>query len=367
MGFWLCCCWAALWTVVSAGPPPQRPYVLRQNKASFEQAKAACSPGVLTSVTDHQEVQQICDLINAQTEVSVWVGLMKFKNECTTSLGPLRGFRWLDGSGLGSQVVEWLEQPVSTCTEVLCAVLRRCTFQAQVKLGLVAVSCKDQHQFICKQTGGPPYRRQTTVTPTAPEPSTPPARLKPDPETSPPGLPTPGPETEPGSGCQHSPTKEIRSFMLDPNNSTRITVECWSDVTLALVCSGRPAAWRLLDGSPADFGSICQVCDLGFHKDGSGHCVDVDECSGAPCRSAEDCLNTKGSYRCVCANHTHNATCDDAGGVQDSWSAAGILVPVLVVVSVLLVVVAVAIKCCLRRREKKRRREEAAMKMKEAT
>lgn len=364
--------------VISANSSLQTLYILNQARTSFEQAKATCSPGVLTTLTTEQELQQINEHLSTLTQdkVTAWVGLMKFKNECTTLMEPLRGFRWLDGSSPVSQVVGWLEEPLSTCTEVLCAVLRR---RSKGELGLIAVSCKDRYQFICKQTGRPPQSRQTTMTPTEPEPTTRPVTLKPDPVTSWPSLPAPapGPETEPSAtsgndpdSCQLPTIPENRSLKLDSSNNSRIQVECWSNIKLDLFCLGRPAVWRMLDGSLADFSSICRSCDLGFQKDDSGHCIDIDECLNGPCRSTEKCLNTDGSYRCICANHTHNATCNDPGMTEDNQSLAGILVPVLVAVAVLLVLlvlIAVVVKCCLMRREKKHAREEAEMKMKEAT
>lgn len=49
-------------------------------------------------------------------------------------------------------------------------------------------------------------------------------------------------------------------------------------------------------------GSYRCICDVGFHTDVSGHrCVDVDECAqdDKPCEFK--CDNTEGSFRCSCA------------------------------------------------------------------
>lgn len=177
--------------------------------------------------------------------------------------------------------------------------------------------------------------------------------------------------------CQHPHIPSARSLILDPDNSSRILVECWSSVQLELRCLGRPAVWRLMDDSPANFTTICDPCEDGFQKDTSGNCVDVDECGGggAPCRHT--CLNTAGSYRCVCSdeNGKHrdedSPVCTDTAVTGDSSSLSGILIPVLVAVSalvVLVVLVAVTVKCSLMRRSKRRaikKAEKMAMKSKD--
>ncbi|XP_044135564.1 fibrillin-1 [Bufo gargarizans] len=46
-------------------------------------------------------------------------------------------------------------------------------------------------------------------------------------------------------------------------------------------------------------GSYRCECNKGFHLDGRGECIDVDECERNPCLHAE-CVNTQGSYICQC-------------------------------------------------------------------
>lgn len=138
-------------------------------------------------------------------------------------------------------------------------------------------------------------------------------------------------------------------------------MECWSTDPVELRCSGRPAVWRLLDDSPANFSNVCLSCGNGFRKDASGHCVDVDECGGssAPCRHT--CLNTEGSYRCFCSDDNGKQHNEDSPACADT-TTSGPLVPVLAAVAalvVLLLVGAVTVKCCLMRKSKKAARKEA--------
>ncbi|KAL3049702.1 hypothetical protein OYC64_009036 [Pagothenia borchgrevinki] len=176
--------------------------------------------------------------------------------------------------------------------------------------------------------------------------------LKPDSGTEPDLKSDSGTEPDP---CPWPPILGTRSLRED--NSTRVLAECWSGLQLDLVCSGRPPAWRLTDGSVANQSTACQPCEPGFIRTGSGDCEDIDECSGGagPCRTS--CLNTPGSYRCFCI--------DDAGErhAEDSPVCAptlGFLLPLLVAMAalvVLVVVVAVTVALCMRRKRAMKNKE----------
>lgn len=49
-------------------------------------------------------------------------------------------------------------------------------------------------------------------------------------------------------------------------------------------------------------GSYQCGCDIGYEKsnDGSNDCIDIDECSVAPCHTRASCNNTMGSFTCNC-------------------------------------------------------------------
>uniref|UniRef100_A0A8D3EE86 Uncharacterized protein n=1 Tax=Scophthalmus maximus TaxID=52904 RepID=A0A8D3EE86_SCOMX len=299
---------------------------------SFDRASEVCSPGVLATLATEQEVADVLRLVSRslppQNEFSFWVGLKKPKNKCVVPTLPLRGFRWTEDDSEESQVILWAKEPQDTCTTVRCAALQGRVHGSTVqRWGLVPVTCRNTsvHQFICKL-------RDRRMGPTSEDRVTPDTPAAPEPVTEPPGL----------------------------------QVECWSTVQLELHCRGRPAAWHLLDDSLANFTSVCQLCSDGFTKDVSANCVDIDECSGAPCRRT--CVNTEGSFRCVCSDE--NGKQHDEGSAACSLTVtvddAGVLVPVLVAVAVLVVlvvVVAVTVKCCLIRRTKRRAVKKKSEKM----
>lgn len=396
-----CSCWANLWISlfllrnICADPasPPQ--YTVHDAQVNFDQATKDCSPGVLTTLATVQEynhvLKLVSEVVSSGSNVTFWVGLKKPKNMCVVSTLPLRGFKWTEDGSDASQQVNWAEEPQKTCTNVRCAALMGVSDGLTVtKWGLIPVSCKYEYKFICKLrdglTGQTPGGTEANITPAAPKTRL--ATPKPEPAMPESTFSTQGPEQEtgpellrpdasPGSGpalgsglCLRPRIIGARSLSLDPYNSTRIQVDCWSSVRLELHCWGRPAVWRLLDDSPANLTTICHPCNNGFQKDASANCVDINECSAAGgstlCRHT--CLNTEGSYRCICLdkNGKHHeegsSACADSVTVEDSSLLSGVLVPVLIAVAVLVVlVIVVMVTCCLRRRSKKRAVRKMAM------
>ncbi|XP_040916350.1 C-type lectin domain family 14 member A [Toxotes jaculatrix] len=373
MALWFSSCWIYLWIIVlprivsadSASPPH---YSIHRTHVSFDQAMEGCSPGVLTTLATEQEVANVLRLISEtalpQNEFTFWVGLRKAKNECVVTTLPLRGFKWLEDGSEESQVSRWVKEPADTCTTTRCAVLKgELDGLTVTSWGLIPVTCKNTYQFICKLRHE--QRRQTfkdiksTIEPVTLEPPTETnltRKTKPELQGPDPG---PGSKPEPGwHSCQPLRMPEARFLIPDPDNSSRIRVECWSSVQLEIHCWGQPAAWRLLNDSPVNFTTVCQPCSDGFQKDAFGNCVDIDECSvSAAC--SHTCLNTEGSYRCICSDK--NGDHHDEGSLactvmaDDRGSLSGILVPVLVSVVALVVLVmfvVVMVKCCLMRRSK---------------
>lgn len=217
---------------------------------------------------------------------------------------------------------------------------------------------------------------------TAPEGQDPPVSDFPTPifVTSEPKHPTPQPEDElktdlglkpnprPPSGsmsCANPVINGSRILIPDPDNSSRMGVDCFSGVRLELFCLD--AIWWLLD-APINTSSACSPCHAGFRKDIYGNCVDVDECVVGPSPCRHTCLNTEGSFRCFCSDS--NGKPHQEGSPECKDDLSGILLLVLVPVGVLVVLVVcivVLVKCYLMRRSKKRaikKAEKMAMKNK---
>ncbi|XP_077420837.1 C-type lectin domain family 14 member A [Vanacampus margaritifer] len=203
-----------------------------------------------------------------------------------------------------------------------------------------------------------PERKPHTPTPPTPEAAGPelvgPESTRPGPDEAGSDI---GPESGSGS-CPHPVVAGARFLTLDPDNSSRIQVDCWSKVRVDLHCWAPAAGWRLPGGAPANLSSVCTPCGAGFRKDTSGECADVDECSG-PHGCPRQCVNTAGSFTCVCGEDgtACKPTESDAPG-----PFSGVLVPALVGAAVVLLVLAliagVTIWCCLRQRNKKKEAEQ---------
>ncbi|XP_068194265.1 C-type lectin domain family 14 member A [Antennarius striatus] len=401
MESWFYSCWivSVLLGNISTEPVKSPSYVIHSTPANFDQAMRECSPGVVTTLATVQELTDIFLLISSsisplnQKEFSFWVGLRKVKNECVVPTLPLKGFKWVEDGSEETQVSRWMEEPKPTCITVRCAVLKgEVTGSSVIRWGLSSVTCKNRYKFICKHRDPQSHPPQGATPAPEPQPSTPkPRKAEPEPTTPEPERPTREPPTTPletGPDASHDPEPAAksdsckrptiagaRSLSLDPGNSSSIQVECWSSVRLELRCWGRPAVWRLLDESPANLTSVCQPCDPGFQKDVYGRCEDIDECGEGGASCGELCLNTPGSYRCVCVDHNgkrhDNDSCSDAPIQENINWMSDIMTLVLIVVAVLVVLavlVGVIVKCCLMRRSKKRamrKAEKMAMKSKD--
>ncbi|KAM4624982.1 C-type lectin domain family 14 member A [Polymixia lowei] len=381
-------------------------YSLHLDQVTFDRALEKCSAqGFLTTLASSKEVSDILKLVSSklsgtQGDFTFWVGLRKAQDQCVVPHLPLRGYKWiLDGSERSEGNYYWMVEPQWTCTEILCAALSgKFNGSSVTSWGLVPSTCKKGFSFICKQRD---KHSRLTPTPTpnlnpdhnlntlAPEKPTDRGTTQPQPETT--LEPQPELQPEPGSRLCHPPfIPGARSLIADPNNPNRMTLECWSGAMLKLVCSrGR---WELYNSS-INPDAICPKCREGYKRDASGNCVDIDECIDTPCRHT--CINTEGSYHCVCydqqGNHhsqgssacvppegravfTSNspdllqppaisspdsspAPTQDSDVTKEDSTHAGVLMPVLIAVMglvVLVVLVVIMVKCCLMRRSKKR-------------
>nr|XP_061837696.1 C-type lectin domain family 14 member A [Nerophis lumbriciformis] len=396
--------WVTWVTSVSTGSEPEALYELHQSEVPFERAQEECRPHQLATFATQQELAQILHVLSSSdlqlAQRLFWVGLRKAKNQCVVPSLPLRGFRWTSDGRAEVHQSQWVEEPEHTCTSVRCAALLTQQDRSTVtKWGLISLSCKTRNSFICKlasrradpestgqkvlEPATPEHAQAEKNKPAEPEKSTPepaepetpvPKLAEPErtgPETSAPKLDEPVStdpgQTAPATGepkpAEPEPTKptkdqDIKSgsrqcpwpvvpgarfLSLDPAESSRIQVDCWSLVQLDLYCLGPPAIWRLPNGAAANLSSVCTPCGPGFLKNDSGECVDVDECVGAhECSHA--CINTVGSYACECTDRGGRQNPEDSAACAPTETGtagpfSGVLVPVLVALAALVVLV----------------------------
>lgn len=378
------CCWIWTWSILSGCVWATAPrYSVHNQPTSFDDANRACSPGTLTTLATEEELNAVLSLISQnkdQDQFNFWIGLRKVRGNCTIPLAPLRGFRWIQGDSEESEVSRWAEEPESTCLIDRCVALRvRLKGMLVADWGMVPVKCKSKYQYICKTMGEletptaatpksgpePPPKELPTTEPARPEPEqeaqNPAVTQEPPgsgtqtllplyPNTKPnPGLvneagpdqgsgpgpgPAPGPDRIDPPVCKKPHVPRARFLSMDKEHPLKLLVECWRHQQVQLLCSGQPPSWHLLNGSPANFSSMCQRCGHGFQPDEEGNCVDVDECKGNGGGSAlcsHSCDNTPGSYRCTCLDQNGQPQEDPAlcSGSGTLGSRCPLLLPLL--------------------------------------
>ncbi|XP_075993423.1 C-type lectin domain family 14 member A [Genypterus blacodes] len=376
-----------LFGIVSSSPETEANYVVHLGDLKFDDALQKCTPGVLTTLTTRQEaadvMKKISSMLRSEHKSFIfWVGLRLPRSECVVSDLPLKGFKWLQHDSQEAEFIHWNVEPEPTCMPRCVALAGDFDGSTVTRWGLISTTCKTNFPYICKQRDRQDKDElliERGTVPTSPQPAR---------------QPEPKPSQDPGTtlglnlGCPHPDIPGSRSFSLDPGNSSRITVKCYSGILLELWCSGHHAVWRRGD-SPIDPDTVCQTCKDGYQKDAIGKCVDIDECSSsATCK--HDCLNTEGSYRCICYDKHRKSHSEGSMACEDitrrdlnltatpaltgalPWPTdnnhvdvpedghallSGVLMPVLIgllLLFMMVVVVAVVVKCCLKRHSKKR-------------
>lgn len=322
---------------------PEASYSIHLNKLSFEDAQNYCKPGgFLSDLRSEAEIVDIQKAIwekNNKTATSFWIGLKKIKGQCVDQNKPLKGFRWTATVSDYLQEIKWKDDPMSTCTDERCGLLLvEYSDSGMRNAGLGDSACKQKYPFICK--------RNFEVT------CPPPSILG---------------------------THDITTPLNDPHTRH---ITCGSGARFTLKCSHN-LSWNVEGDENSDVSQLCLECRIGYRRDDSGNCADVNECEPFnPCKHT--CVNTDGSYKCVCRNCGESTTPtmdlknndvhptgsnDDViqpHGVSRNETAveieeqdgdiSNIVVPVIIallIFVVLLVIVAAIVKGCMRRRSVK--------------
>lgn len=324
-------------------------YTVHLNKNSFTYAQNYCKPGsFLTDIPDKKEMDKILKTIwdkTNRTAASFWVGLKKDKGVCVKQDLPLKGFYWTVDNSTQSEASIWKSEPSHTCTDVRCGLLSVEYGNSGVtNSGFKDATCKQQHPFICK-------RKMETA-------------------------------------CRRPQIHDTKYIIDYPEDPYTCQVVCNSGANYTLTCS-HDLVWTIVGKENIDVFQLCLECKIGYRRDASGNCEDVNECEESDlCKHG--CKNTDGSYICDepklptthLKSHEYSHNDEDKSvqpqptvlsedvrmngtGVQIEESVgdiSNIIVPVIIallIFIVLVVIVAAIVKGCLRRRTIKRARRKA--------
>ncbi|XP_026868998.2 C-type lectin domain family 14 member A [Electrophorus electricus] len=337
-------------------------YTVRLETVSFENAQKSCKEedGFLTNMSNQSEISNILTAIRDkgnQTFDTFWIGLKKEKGVCVQSSNPLKGFYWTIDNSTTFMANKWKEDPKSTCTNVLCGKISVEYRDTNIRWGLTASHCKQKHPFICKHDGQNDLKL-----------------------------------------CTKPLIQGSHDIIKKNNDPHTLQITCNRN-TFTLTCSRSSQNWKLVGGTETDISKICLECHSGYRKNMNGNCEDINECEQHQI-CEHDCINTVGSYECVCRNDlcrttgimssfpspapttnsvahnqppitkwTSNSTAgSDIHSEGNTEGLSNILVPVIValLILVVLIVLLAAIARCFHVRRSKELRKRRAKTSKEA-
>lgn len=269
-------CFLTFLIVVFGIPDSTQFYSVNLDVYSFEEAQKLCaSDGSLANMPDQEETSKILKVIEDkgdQTSSSFWIGLKKERTQCVQENLPLRGFYWTVDNSTKFDLNKWKEEPSGTCTNALCGLLSvEYNGSTIANWGLAAKLCTKKVPFICKHKGS----SKNTACP-----------------------------SKPNIFGAHDITEKIS----DPYT---LWVSCTGTDIITLTCSRSTGEWKLVGGTEKDIHELCLECKNGFKKDKDGNCVDVDECK-QPNNCTFNCINTQGSYHCMCIDDMGNFHNEDS-------------------------------------------------------
>ncbi|XP_073673167.1 thrombomodulin-like [Garra rufa] len=296
-------------------------FVVHVDSASFDAAQLVCEEkgGHLMTVRSQKVSNVLSGLLNGASG-NFWLGLKHADNQCSNSKDGLKGFKWVTGDST-TQYVNW-KSDLATCSPL-------CVSVSPKVLKWTERPCNDRIEgYLCEfdNTGYcPPLSTDASVLyqtlygfranevlkeiPQFTIGTLLPLRTK---HICFEGnwLKAPWGCEVFGGGCDYKCVQNGQSyacvcqpgFELDnngvtcnkQNNDPCASAECehkCTPVGNAFACTCRPGFQLGADGKS------CEECKTGFHFEG-GVCVDIDECESAPCE--HDCINTEGSYHCLC-------------------------------------------------------------------
>lgn len=306
-------------------------FTLHHNELSFEKAQQDCevNGGNLMTLRNRNEESKLLELIRTHggKRLKIWIGLKRNKVECMLDIKTLKGFKWVSGEE-DSQYSNWKKEPTSTCLE-------RCvkadyTSSDPDQLKWTEAACKTSAVYACKF----PFtgmcnplsllgsEKVEYVAPFSSEP------LKSKIQLLPKGTfaviycgkqelgysvcndvnntynwSDPGPFCQlekqscgvSNGGCEHLCRQEADAARCLCKEGYELEEDGFS-CRLMDLCGPDSCEHRCVMG---ESGINCG-CPSGFElSENKYNCSDVDECRSEVCQDRV-CVNTAGSYRCVC-------------------------------------------------------------------
>lgn len=310
-------------------------FTLHTAGVRFEEARTNCKDdgGYLMTLRDRGEEDALRSLLSQirtrQGEtLKLWIGLKLHRGDCVIADAALRGFKWVSGEE-DSPYSNWGKDPRDTCTERCVSVTY--TSAGENVLKWADGSCKSNASYACKFyfkgmckalalsghghiTYTPPFSREPQRNGMKLFPLGTYAEISCANQESHYSLCNningayrwnePGPFCGAGThscainngGCEHvcrQVADEVSCFCKDGYDLDEDGLSC----TIRNACGSDTCEHLCV---MAESGFSCR-CPFGFRLDtNQRNCSDIDECQSQVCGS-DVCVNTKGSYRCVCA------------------------------------------------------------------
>ncbi|XP_028252255.1 complement component C1q receptor [Parambassis ranga] len=309
---------------------------LHMEKVTFGRAKQNCEDngGYLMTVRDRQEEDVLLSLLSlSQTPhqdnvLTFWIGLKLHKQDCVLPNKALKGFKWVSGEE-GSHYSNWKKDPVLTCTSERCVMVDY-TSPGPNRMKWTTVPCKQRGYYVCKFsfkgmcnplillgpgeiTYTPPFSKEPQKGEMKLLPLATYANILCSDEQSYYSVcmelddtyswTNPGPFCKIGNqncelnngGCEHLCQQDgdnVQCFCKKGFDLGKDGFSC----RIKNMCGPDTCEHQCVMGVS---GYFCK-CPAGFElNENQRNCSDIDECQSQACND-DVCVNTHGSYTCVC-------------------------------------------------------------------
>ncbi|XP_057714569.1 complement component C1q receptor [Corythoichthys intestinalis] len=321
-------------------------FTVHMEKVSFFKANQSCfdDGGYLMTVRDKEEeaiLHSLLSLIRKDKSQQFWIGLKLYRGDCVLADKPLRGFKWVSGEE-DSHYSNWNKEPVDTCTERCVRVSYNSLDDDQPKWS--AGACKGPSFSVCKfyfkgmcnalhlsGSGHISYTAPFSAEPLQSKMKSLPlgtyAKVTCSDRQSHFSMCVKSDEkyqwTVPGPFCrtEHRECAHINGGCEHICHQYSDEVKCLCHQGYTLEDNGLSCqAEDLCDMDTCEYecivgesGHICK-CPTGFELEGNQrNCSDIDECQQSHLCGKHTCVNTPGSYMCLCQNGYElvNGNCRD--------------------------------------------------------